>query len=104
MLCFQALADSEMAPLVRCHCEGPRLKPQKSNAPIMYLFKQGIQKKTELLGVNMQRCNFWGQELQHARKTPAKGGREAPPFVDEAFFLHVAILDPPKPARKNSYS
>ena len=39
----------------------------------------------------------WGQELQDARKkTPAKGVRDAPPFIDEAFFLHVAIIDPKK--------
>ena len=57
-----------------------------------------------LTSMNSYELVFWGQELQHARKTPAKGGREAPPFVDEAFFLHVAIIGPKKPARKNSYS
>ena len=48
-----------------------------------------------LTSMNSYELVFWGQELQHARTTPAKGGaRSAPPFVDEAFFLHVGILDP----------
>ena len=50
-----------------------------------------------LTSMNVYELVFWGQELQHARKTMAKGGgAKRPPFVDEAFSLRVAILNPNK--------
>ena len=58
-----------------------------------------------LTSMNSYELVFWGQELQHARKTPPEGGEaKLPSFVDEAFFLHVAILETKKPTRKDSYS
>ena len=70
-------------------------KSPRSQVEVPGRFNDFFKIAVILTSMNSYELVFWGQELQHARKTPAKGGaRSAPPLLMRRFSCMLQFLSP----------